>query len=217
MLSELIINIHNQAYKNKNDYLPKGLKSVGQKLSDLTKAFLVVRPQEVLVIAKELPEKITQSYSDTDNLSKAKPFKSLLDKITDIFTKFSIDDTFFSVNGINAQAEIIKFYLETKQYQQAVTLSRELIVSKVCAVYTFDMLTQREQAENLLNNTVRNDNPFLQLTEQGKKFADVWQNLGNIRNDINHAGMRENPIPAKNIIQQVKELCNKTIELVRER
>lgn len=216
LLSELIINIHNQAYKSKNDYLPKGLKSVGQKLSDMTKAFSVVRPQEILNIAKELPEKITQSYLDTDNLSKAKPFKSLLDKITEKFAKFSIDETVFSESGINAQAEIIQYYLDTKQYQQAVTLSRELVVSKVCSIYNFDMLTQREQAENLLNNAIRNDNPFLQMTEKGKKFADVWQNLGNIRNDINHAGMRESPIPANSLIQQIEKLCNKTIELVRE-
>jgi CRISPR-associated DxTHG motif protein len=216
LLSELIINIHNQAYKSKNDYLPKGLKSVGQKLSDMTKAFSVVRPQEILNIAKELPEKITQSYSDTDNLSKAKPFKSLLDKITEKFAKFSIDETVFSESGINAQAEIIQYYLDTKQYQQAVTLSRELVVSKVCSIYNFDMLTQREQAENLLNSTIRNDNPFLQMTEQGKKFADIWQVLGNIRNDINHAGMRENPIPASSIIQQIEKLCSQTIELVRQ-
>jgi CRISPR-associated DxTHG motif protein len=216
LLSELIINIHNQAYKNKNDYLPKGLKSVGQKLSDMTKAFSVVRPQEILNIAKELPKKITQSYSDTDNLSKAKPFKSLLDKITEKFAKFSIDETVFSESGINAQAEIIQYYLDTKQYQQAVTLSRELVVSKVCSIYNFDMLTQREQAENLLNSTIRNDNPFLQMTEQGKKFADIWQVLGNIRNDINHAGMRENPIPASSIIQQIEKLCSQTIELVRQ-
>jgi CRISPR-associated DxTHG motif protein len=216
LLSELIINIHNQAYKSKNDYLPKGLKSVGQKLSDMTKAFSVVRPQEILNIAKELPEKITQSYSDTDNLSKAKPFKSLLDKITEKFAKFSIDETVFSKSGINAQTEIIQYYLDTKQYQQAVTLSRELVVSKVCSIYNFDMLTQREQAEILLNSTIRNDNPFLQMTEQGKKFADIWQILGNIRNDINHAGMRENPIPASSIIQQIEKLCSQTIELVRQ-
>jgi CRISPR-associated DxTHG motif protein len=216
LLSELIINIHNQAYKSKNDYLPKGLKSVGQKLSDMTKAFSVVRPQEILSIAKELPEKITQSYSDTYNLSKAKPFKSLLDKITEKFAKFSIDETVFSESGIYAQAEIIKYYLDTKQYQQAVTLSRELVVSKVCSIYKFDMLTQREQAENLLNSTIRNDNPFLQMTEQGKKFADIWQVLGNIRNDINHAGMRENPIPASSIIQQIEKLCSQTAELVRQ-
>jgi CRISPR-associated DxTHG motif protein len=216
LLSELIINIHNQAYKNKNDYLPKGLKSVGQKLSDMTKAFSVVRPQEILNIAKELPEKITQSYSDTDNLSKAKPFKSLLDKITEKFAKFSIDETVFSESGINAQAEIIQYYIDTKQYQQAVTLSRELVVSKVCSIYNFDMLTQREQAETLLNSTIRNDNPFLQMTEQGKKFAEIWQVLGNIRNDINHAGMRENPIPASSIIQQIEKLCSQTIELVRQ-
>lgn len=216
LLSELIINIHNQAYKSKNDYLPKGLKSVGQKLSDMTKAFSVVRPQEILSIAQELPEKITQSYSDTDNLSKAKPFKSLLDKITEKFAKFSIDETVFSESGIYAQAEIIQYYLDTKQYQQAVTLSRELVVSKVCSIYKFDMLTQREQAENLLNSTIRNDNPFLQMTEQGKNFADIWQVLGNIRNDINHAGMRENPIPASSIIQQIEKLCSQTIELVRQ-
>ncbi|MCC7224785.1 MAG: TIGR02221 family CRISPR-associated protein [Chitinophagales bacterium] len=214
LLSELLSNIHNQAHKSKNDYSPKGLKGIGKTLAKLSEAFAVVRPQEVLELASQLPKKIKQTYSDIDNLSEAKPFKSLLDKITEKFDKFSFNGSFFSEEGMRAQAKIIKFCLDTEQYQQAVTLSRELIVTKACAILNFDMIKNRGEAEKQLNDAAINENHFLQMTEQSKEFVSIWRNLVEIRNDINHAGMRKKTIPAKSLIEQIKKLCGEVVELV---
>ncbi len=142
------------------------------------------------------------------------PFKSLLDKITEKFDKFSFNGSFFSEEGMRAQAKIIKFCLDTEQYQQAATLSRELIVTKTCAILKFDMIENRGEAEKQLNGAAINENPFLQMTEQSKKFVSIWRNLGNIRNDINHAGMRKNPMSATSLIEQIEKLCGEVVELV---
>ena len=211
LLSELLRNIHGQAHKNKNDYLPKGLDGIGKTLAELSEAFAVVRPQEVLELAKQLPKKIERTYPDIDNLSAAKPFKSLLDKIKEKFDEFSHNGTFSSEDGMRAQAKIIKFCLDTEQYQQAITLSRELIISKVCAIYGLD---ERGEAEKLLNDPAKNETPFLQMTEQNKKLVSIWRDLADVRNDINHSGMRKNPRPAKKLIKQIEKLCGEVVELV---
>ncbi|MCS6967643.1 MAG: TIGR02221 family CRISPR-associated protein [Bernardetiaceae bacterium] len=217
LLSKIVIDLHNSAYKDpkrseNKSYLPKGLKSVGSKLNTLSNALSVSRSKEVSDIAKKLTKEIDKAYKDVDNLKQVRPFKSLLDRIKDIANKFSVssNDYFSSEESMRAQAEIIEFYLETKQYQRAITLARELLVSKVCFMFKFDLLTEREKAEEILNS--KDSSQQNQIEED---IIKTWRNLVNVRNDINHAGMRTNPNPSDSIIEQVEKHCKKVIDIIK--
>jgi hypothetical protein len=44
--------------------------------------------------------------------------------------------------------------------------------------------------------------------------ATLWSKITDARNDINHAGMRESPNPAKSLNDIVLNICKQTIELI---
>lgn len=220
LISELIIGIHKKAYKTKSEYLPKGLESVGNRLLKLTKSFSVVRPQEALNLLKNLPQEISKSYTDSENLASAKPFKELINKIIDRFAPL-IDEgnaiDVFSEKGLKSQGNIIKFYLETKQYQQAITLSREVLVTFICELQKLNKIEGRAKAESILHNLFelsKETDTF--ITDEAKKYARLWQNLANLRNDVNHAGMRISPIPAESLIPLVEEYCQEVIDIIEK-
>lgn len=213
LVSSLIKNIHSQAYRNKNDYLPKGLQNIGNTLENISKAFSVVRPKEIIEQAQSLPKQIEESYKDVNSLSPARPFQFLLDKIKDRFQSFLPKEKTISLNSkeeILIHAEILKYYLETQQYQQAITLARELIVSHVCILNNLDMMKERARVEGFLNLTSDNN---LQIPEELKK---LWGAITDSRNDINHAGMRENPAGTTTLIRNIETYCKDVIELLQE-
>lgn len=214
LISELIIGIHKKAYKTKSEYLPKSLESVGNRLLKLTKSFSVVRPVEVLSLLKNLPQEISKSYKDSENLVSAKPFKELIDKISEKFKPLIGEE---NEKGLKLQGNIIKFYLETKQYQQAITLSREVLVTFICELQNLDKIEGRTKAESILHNLVElSREKSLFITDDANKYAQVWQNLTNFRNDINHAGMNRNPISAEKLIPLVEKSCQEVINIIAE-
>ncbi len=54
------------------------------------------------------------------------------------------------------------------------------------------------------------------LDDKALKIAKVWQKITDYRNDINHAGMRKNPIPASSLIKNITEVCNEVIQILNE-
>jgi hypothetical protein len=138
-------------------------------------------------------------------MDSAKPFKVLLEMMKEKYASIAGgSNDLFSDEGLNAQTRMIDLYIENKQYQQAITLARELIVTKVCILHQLHCIDGREEAEGILNMVVTNS-----LQENVESFADIWCTLGNLRNDINHAGMRKNPIPASSLIAQIKDICTR--------
>lgn len=215
LLKDILTNIHQDAYKTNNVYLPKTLKVVGQKLNGLTQSLAVVRPQEVVNFAKELPAKITDAVKDIENLPKAKPFSLLMQKIQLRLEKLSnAQGELFTNEGFIAQAEMINLCLQTEHYQQAVTLAREVFVSKMCILNNYNVITEREKGETSIYN-LSNVNKTM-LSDFARECSEIWGILGNLRNDINHAAMRENPINSDSLIKQIKTICARTLKIITD-
>lgn len=205
LLAGLVIPVHNNAHRSANEYLPKALKTIGKTLDHLTAAQATVRSHEIAEQAHHLLKRIPECFTDVDNMDKVKPFKALLEKIESTFRPVAgghVD--LFSPEGLTAQAEMIRLYLANRQYQQATTLARELMVTQVCVINAYDCLEpeERRKAADLLNDPSGDNAP-----EQLRPLLSVWKSLANIRNDINHAGMRKNPIPANTLTTQVPKNC----------
>jgi hypothetical protein len=54
---------------------------------------------------------------------------------------------------------------------------------------------------------------LLNSNEKIADWADIFSQIANIRNDINHAGIRENPIQATAFKSKLKDLYQKTIAI----
>lgn len=185
------------------------LNTVGDKLEKLTNAFALVRPVEALKNAKLLAEEIKKAQPDFQNIIAAKPFAILLEKIEKQFSPYLQTNSLFSDDGFAAQAKMIDFYLQTEQYQQAILLGRESIVSKVCKIHNLDPLKRQERmkAEDYLRQWSEPLSRGQPVQKEFSRFQDVaklWNKITSIRNDIAHAGMNEEPAESSQLIDRIK-------------
>ncbi len=215
-LSKLLDNIHQSVRIEQQ--LFTNLKSFGSHIGKLTESLTFIRPQEVSKFGKELPSKIDKVNKDIEEIPEVKPLKYLLEKIPNSFSSLLVEDeNVFSTAGFRMQTEMIKYYLETQQYVQAITLSREFIVSLVCKNMglKFTKREDRSTAEDRLNEWTSFHSKGFKLEELPSKLADLWGKIRDARNDINHAGMRESTTSASNLKKNIINYCNMTIELLK--
>ncbi|MEG8945786.1 TIGR02221 family CRISPR-associated protein [Rosettibacter firmus] len=217
-LRNILELIHNETYKQDSVIKSKSLKSLGKNLDELTTALSVIRPNEVFKSAKELPKLIKNVKDDIEKLAKVKPLGKLLDKIQSEYNLISeAEGNLFDDKGFKAQAQMINFYIKIEKYQQAITLTREALVSYLCIKEKLNPLSKsdREQSEKMLNEWLDLSRKNIELDEKASLFSKIWSDLITYRNDINHAGMRENPIPASTLIANIKEICEKVAHLIQ--
>jgi len=112
-------------------------------------------------------------------LEKLKPFKPLFSKIKEQFSHMQTND-------VNFGLEIATWCLEKGLIQQGFTILREVIINYVIInILKRDNLQKRayrEVAEVMLNS---------KYEEIPAKVLNLWHEIIDYRNDINHAGWRE--------------------------
>jgi len=215
LLSKLLKSIHNQVRIEKSKFT--NLLSFGALLEKITEALALIRPQEISEYGKILPKKLEKVDEDIKNIQVIKPLKYLLEIIPPSFSSLVFSDSnLFSEAGFRTQAEMIKYYIETHQYVQAITLSRELLVSLACKNLNlnFTKREERQKAENYLNEITNSLIQGNKLNDFEEKMANLWGKIRDVRNDINHAGMREEIIPASAIKNLIIEYCSEVINLL---
>ncbi|MDW8464757.1 MAG: TIGR02221 family CRISPR-associated protein [Chloroherpetonaceae bacterium] len=151
-LKNQLRNTQRATYSPESPFRAFRLSAVGDKLEKLTNALALVRPEETLKHAKAFAEEIKKAQSDFQNIIAAKPFAILLEKVEQRFMPYLRTQSLFSDDGFAAQAQMIDFYLQTEQYQQAIILGRESVVSKICKIHQLNPLNRQERmkAEDLL-------------------------------------------------------------------
>jgi hypothetical protein len=166
-----------------------------------------------------LPQHIEQVQRDISNIPEVKPLGELLKIIPNAFSSLSeAGGELFTNQGFIAQSEMIKYYLQINNYQQAITLARESIVSSWCVnkqLLPPDEKEQRDVAEKQLYELSISFRNGSTLEDTSLKYADIWNSIGGIRNDINHAGMRKNAKPSYSVICQIKKISEKVIKLLQ--
>lgn len=217
-LQDILANIHKQTHIDKAaSHKAEGLANLGAVLRQFGEALSVVRPKEALKEANRIPKAIASSKGDVDNLPQAKPLQLLLDQIERRSAPFAAaDGDLFSPAGFRAQAEMIRLHLKAKQYQQAITLAREALVSKILKDEHF---SERKDAEEKLGEwagRLRNSDTATaeELDERKKSLALLWNKIADIRNDINHAGMRDNALSATKAFKNIEEYSKEVAALL---
>jgi CRISPR-associated DxTHG motif protein len=193
------------------------VKSFGNLMNDITQSLSFIRPQELSKFSKELPQKLNAVKNDIESIPEVKPLHFLLNKIPESFSNLVIEDqNIFTDAGFKMQANMIKYYLETEQYVQAITLSREVVVSLMCRRHNSTCLEKdtRENAEETLYHFSELLKKGMKLDDSNSAFGNLWQSLTSTRNDINHAGMRKSYGSASSLNGNVIKICNQVIEFI---
>ena len=217
--NNLLSEIHKNSYLKKLPNPSKELKGAGVDLSKLTDAFATIRLKEIFQNSYHFNQRLEILKTDLENNPQAKPFGTLISKISKQFEAISkAEKNIFSDKGFIAQKSILQWYVETSKYQKAITLAREYIISK----YLLEI--SKEDTKYLLNKnkrlkTTNELGQLLKLRQSGSKaknrkseYVNLWSKITDMRNDINHAGMKKNPTPSRALIDNITEIIKTIVE-----
>ncbi len=192
------------------------LKPFGKAIDDVSHAIWLSRPVDAMGYAEHLLgklEKVKQSPP-----KGARPLALLLDRIQREYRTFAIPKDManrLSWENLEKQIELVKWYVRRGHALQAYIISREWLVSLTQLILNHpqDSMSNkelREQVEKALKQYLNSPETTL-LKEVAKTYRDIGQR----RNDLMHAGMREGPMSLPKITQSLDELPAKLEELLR--
>ena len=220
-LSQLLKKSHQQAYKDsikESAFLPKRLQNVANNIQKLSEALTTVRSFESMERAKKLVNTIHTPETEEEVKMWAKPFEGLLTQVGQEYEPMAaqIKDNPFSSKSLRAQYQMINWYYKKKLYQQAATLAREWVISVMCRSMGKNPthFKKREEMAKGLGGWIERVKKGFPVPGETKhisnqQIAELWSNLCQIRNDMNHGGHRPNPAPPETIVKKINELLDK--------
>ena len=129
-LAGLMGRIQGDTHRSGADVKARHAKGAGHALSLLTDAMSVVRARKVVEDqASDVVRRLGLVREEAQQIEPLRPLGSLIEQVQAQVAPMQADDL-FSDEGFAAQVAVMRFYLDTRQYQQAVTLAREAMVSR---------------------------------------------------------------------------------------
>lgn len=155
------------------------------------------------------------------------PLTPVLEKMREGISEFDVEAQENIVNGFEAA----HWCLNNNMTQQAATILQETIITSVCMRNSLDykVESQRNISSKALNVkayekpvdswTLKYEEyePFKSIIDtekllDNKEFLNSYRNLAELRNDLNHCGMRNNPMKAAQLKEKIMNLqyvlCN---------
>lgn len=185
---------------------PTQIGSFASRLEGFTSSVRLSRPVEGITFARSIVETLPAAEEEIGRYTPA--LKPVIGRIAAI-SRFSVADP-DEEHGpcqehIKTQLELIKFQIEQGLYPQAVTLSREWMVSVlICAVGEgknwLDRQVRSEAERTLSGGAIKlkgawyeraRYSDWFESREAWKECAKSWDRITDIRNDIAHCGMNE--------------------------
>lgn len=217
----------NKLVKLCNQELKPFLKDESRRTEDVKTLSLFIRSLEKVIEERQTCRGV--GIIKSNNLKTLKKTanqlpKTLFEPLNPVFNKIKeslsdFDEKENVMNGFAAAKWCYNFGL----YQQSATILQENIVSYLCLRHNikYDDEKRRElinKAFNITSNNLKEEkwkidssdkeNLKLILSDelfQNRKLVDIFSNLTDLRNDINHSGMRskKDPLNPQNIIKNI--------------
>jgi CRISPR-associated DxTHG motif protein len=198
------------ATSQSRDGLPRHLKGLGGNLHKLTQALMLARPPEIAEHAAALGRQLAAAAPETARF--AQPFVLLLERTQQHVASLAADN-------LQAQRQLVHWYVEHDHAMQALALAREWLVSWVCHALGLDLIKGRDAAEKALTHFWRRErgkpidgelSPLLErlaTAPQADDLLQAWDPIGDLRNDVLHCGYRDEPRTAGKILKGVEEIA----------
>jgi len=213
-INKLLTETRRETFIKKLEIKAESSGKIGSLLDEISNSMSLIRTKHIFGQINRLRNNLKVIDVEIANIPKEKPFGLLLSKINTLYadipqTEFDI----FSYNGIKAQLSIVERLIEIENYQQAITLLREVIVSYNCLLNNLNSETEREKSEKKLGSDLQD---ALKNKTNFEKYPilDLWQSAVLIRNDINHAAMNQQPCNASSLINNIRNLHIKTKKFI---
>jgi hypothetical protein len=208
------------------------IKKTAAYLECASRALRVLRPNEAMDASAQICAQLPEALKASQEL--AHPLLPLGEHVRNSFTPIALSENAQSKNPaetLKIERQLIKWYLDRNQIFLAVALAREWLVSWV--------MVQRGMGNNLLEKSEREkiERALGQKSQQmiGKSpvnnndtalpnldpntidaIVQCYNQLGDLRNDLMHAGKRKSPRAAEKVEEQAKELIKELEKLLHE-
>ncbi len=218
LIAEKIIETHQRLWTKGAETLqkPTKLKLLGQKLQNLSKALHLSRPREVMPLSAELVSLLSDAREEFHQW--AKPFALIADQIRQELEGFAFGTSDeLSRQSLEKQLQLVEYYLQKGLIVQAVALAREWVVNWValhCKEGDWrDAHFREKKLEATLNAAARRSQgkqeelpPWWNALPLADRCAELWDWLGDLRNDLAHCGMRTKAAGIESISSRAKEI-----------
>ncbi len=208
-IRDLLRDVSGRAHREKRDYRPTGLVNIGDDIRDIARALSVIRPQEAHDAAARLAERLPKAQEDMREMPELRPLAPFLQESMDRYIGIGKPKDLFSREGMPALGEMIRLHIELEQYPQAITLAREALVTLRMLDNDVDPLDP--EARRATESEINAAATILKL--KGKPgsdtvipYAELWNELADLRNDVDHAGFRKNARASNKVMQQAQKL-----------
>jgi hypothetical protein len=185
-------------------------------------------PQNVAETALAAEVLLAPAQEATERNASARPFGLVLGKIARRLRPVaSARGELFSPAGFKAQAVMIRMYLDTGQVQQALTLTREVLLSRAVdemAPGTYLEPESRKAAEKALHEwaSIPDGGTFAALLPESERtermrrrqMGMLWQEVGKERNTVSHAGMGKRRIRTEVLYHRAEAVCRRVADLI---
>ncbi len=209
LMAQKMKDIQSQVWKtSKAKELPKLLQTVGNLFNSLALALHLSRPLDVMKTANDLLPKIEEAREEISQW--AKPLVLIVDQIHQEISRLAhAKPEKLDLENLEKQLNLIEYYLNKKLIVQAITLAREWIVSwKLLQNGNANFWLNKNyriEVEKELGKRIRDKRSERESTKL-EKDLEAWTHLVELRDDVAHCGMRDQPISAGDIEQQAKKI-----------
>lgn len=206
------------------------IQRTASNLTHVSRALRVVRPAEAMAASERVRRQLPDALQSSQAL--AQPFTLLGQHVLDSFAPIAFDAAEQARDPVQALAverNLIGWYLERNQTFQAVALAREWLVSWLMVqVGMTDRLMEKEareiveraigrQVQRLRDKPVHEGDALdLSSFPNIGAVAQLFNQLGELRNDLMHAGKRKGALSAEAVEDKVQTLWRKVQVLVDE-
>lgn len=210
------------------------LQKSADTLTRLSQALRLIRPVDAMQLSADLPLALENARPVAQTVPGAWPYALIASDLERAYKEFALPDPLQldkSQISLSKQRDLIQWYVERQQWVQAVSLAREWLVTWVMwhldeADYLnqplresiAEVMSKEAQRRREAKEEKREFHPILlRGIPEISKVLGYWLSLAGVRNDIDHAGMREKAQEATVLIASVKTLCDNLKKLPLER
>lgn len=197
------------------------LGNLAGALTGISQSLRLIRPHLVMQQADELEHRVEKAKPALAGTASARPFELVLDSVVAAYQPLALSDP-SSADQVQSYLEtarvMIRWYVEREQWVQAVSLAREWLVSWLMVQLGISSLTNQAARRRVEFVVGAEADDYLSAKQDGQDFSPIflgnipdienllsfWLTFTNVRNDIDHAGMRETPGNPEDLIAQIK-------------
>lgn len=219
-IRDLVSEIQARAYKSRQPQPPVILAPWSDNLNGFTSAVRLARPVDAIKKSAGIADMADRVNREIGRY--VAPMGPLTEKIFSVgtFSEGVRDTDTFSRELAESQRRLVRYQVDKGLYLQALTVARELLVSVLIftmgdgdqwlrknvrenAEKTYGAASKKIQGKNYFETAYTN--LFFSL-DSWKDLTGIWDQVTELRNDLAHAGMSDNPKSLKKIAGKAKVL-----------